>query len=215
MSHDSAKGARYGEIITAKGDDTAGYRNLVWKDLVAHPIAPVGGGGGLNLAAFRGGVCKTFTMGAGDDADFWFHIPHDYAVGTDMFLHVHWSHNGATSIVGNMDWQYAATYAKGHDQAAFPAEVTGNIIHATTDLATTPRWQHMISEIQLTAAAPSASQIDTDDLEVDGMILVNINANAIPTIVGGAPNEPFIFSCDIHYQADIEGTLNKAPNFYV
>jgi hypothetical protein len=49
---------------------------------------------------------------------------------------------------------------------------------------------------------------------VDGMILVHVAPSTIPTIGGGSPNEPFLFTVDLHYQADCEGTKNKDPNFY-
>ena len=142
-----------------------------------------------------------------------FHLPHDYAPGTDLYLHFHWSHNG-TAISGDMVWEYNCTYAKGFDQANFPALVTGTSTYATTDIATTPQYRHRVDEIQLSASAPSASQLDTDDIEVDGIILMQVNANAIPTITGGSPNEPFLHFVDIHYQAGYIGTANKAPNFY-
>jgi hypothetical protein len=141
-------------------------------------------------------------------------MPHDWAPGTDLYLHVHWGHNG-TAISGNMVFTCNVSYAKGHDQANFSAEISPTITYNTVDIATTPQYRHRIDEIQLSAAAPSATQLDTDDLEVDGLIFVNIEATTIPTITGGSPNEPFLFTLDLHYQANYIGTLNKAPNFYV
>jgi len=207
-----ATGKVYGSIPLADGTNTT-YGNLVWKDLVAYPIARIGGGGGLATAAFRGGNYQAIHMGAGDSTDFVFHLPHDYAMGTDIYLHVHWAHNG-TAISGNMDWVFSATQAKGHAQAIFPAEITGTISIDTVGIGTTPRYSHRIDEIQFSTSGGSASMLNTDDLEVDGLILVHVEADVIPTITGGSPNEPFIFSVDIHYQADKEGTLNKAPNFF-
>lgn len=186
---------------------------LVWKDLIGTPVARTSGLSDPAFVAFRGASCDAYAFGVGEEIQFWFHMPHDYALGTDIFLHVHWSHNG-TAISGNMTWAYAATYAKGHGQAIFPAEVTGNITYATTDITTTPQYIHRVDEIQLSASTPSASQIDTDDLEPDGLIGINISASAIPSITGGTPNEPFLFTVDIHYQADVVGTKNKSPNFY-
>ena len=113
-----------------------------------------------------------------------------------------------------MTWTYEASYAKGHNQANFPAAVTGSVTYDTVDIATTPQYRHRIDELQLSAASPTASQIDTDDLEVDGLILCRISTSAIPTITGGAPNEPFLHFVDIHYQASYVGTANKSPDFY-
>lgn len=208
-----ATGVTYGANAIVGAGGLVKLKQRVWKDMLECPVARTSGVADPDFVAFRGGACDAYAFSATDEVQYWFHIPHDYALGTDIFLHVHWAHNG-TAVNGNMTWAYAVTYAKGHNQAEFPAEVTGNITYATVDIATTPRYRHRIDEVQLSAAAPGAGQIDTDLLEPDGIIMVNINASAIPTITGGSPNEPFMFNVGIHYQADMEGTLNKSPNFY-
>jgi hypothetical protein len=74
---------------------------------------------------------------------------------------------------------------------------------------------HRVEEIQLSAASPSVSQIDTDDIEVDGVVLVQLTATTIPTMVTASPaSSVYLFAVDIHYQAVGIGTLNKAPDFY-
>lgn len=209
----ASTGENQGRTLISDGSNGAAWDTLVWKDLVGFPIARNSGGTAPQLSTFRGGQIQEYSFAANDVIGFSFHMPHDYAPGTDVYLHVHWSHNG-TAISGNMVWTYYASYAKGHNQANFPAEVTGPITYATTNIATTPQYRHRIDEIQLSAASPSASQLDTDDLEVDGLILVQLVATTIPTITGGSPNEPFLLTVDIHYQANYIGTKNKAPNFY-
>lgn len=208
-----ATGQNQGKLLLADGSNGASWDTLVWKDLLGFPVSRNTGATAPSYTAFRGGAVDQYAFSVNDEIGFQFHIPHDWAVGTDMHFHVHWSHNG-TAISGNMVWTYAATYAKGHNQAIFPAEVTGTITYATTNIATTPQYIHRIDEIQLTAASPSVSQIDTDNIEVDGVILINLTATTIPTITGGTPNEPFILYADLHYQANPFGTKNKVPNFY-
>ena len=168
------------------------------------------------MALFFGNI-DAYAFGVGEEVQFWFHIPHDYAVGTDLFIHAHWSHNG-TAISGSMQWDYYATYAKGHQQASFPAEVAGSIVVPVT-IVDTPQYFHRVDEVQLSSSTsggspPTASQLETDDIEVDGLVGINIKAGAIPAIGSGSPNEPFLLQVDLHYQADIEGTKNKVPNFY-
>lgn len=208
-----ATGMPYGANVIVGAGELVKVKQLVWKVLTGSLIARTGGLTDPTFVAFRGAACDAYAFSASDELQVWFHIPHDYALGTDLYLYCHWAHNG-TSITGDMTWAYAATYAKGHNQSEFPAEVTGSITYATTDIATTPRWRHRIDEIQLTAGTPSGSQIDTDIIEVDGLLAVNISASAIPTIGGGSPNEPFLLMVDLHYQANMHGTLNKSPNFY-
>lgn len=208
-----ATGLPYGANVIVGAGELVKVKRKVWKGMIGCPIARTSGLTDPDFVAVRGGANDAYAFSASDEIQFLFHIPHDYALGTDIFFHVDWLHNG-TAINGTMTWAYAATYAKGHNQAEFPAEVTGNISYATVDIATTPKYRYRVDEIQLSASTPSGSQIDTDLLEPDGLIMININASAIPTITGGSPNEPFMLTCGIHYQADMDGTLNKAPDFY-
>lgn len=61
------------------------------------------------------------------------------------------------------------------------------------------------------AASPSASQIDTDTLEADGLLKISSIVSSLPTVTGG---DLFIEYIDIHYQSSNVGTKNKAPNFH-
>ena len=195
--------------------DSTGTPTFPWRDLIGDITPKTSGAGAPTLAAFRGGNVRGFFYSAGDDGDAIFHIPHDYVPGSDMFLHLHWAHNG-TAISGNLVVDFYLTYAKGHDQAAFPAEVnrTLTVTIPNPGIATVPQYRHRVDETQITAASPAASQIDSDIIEVDGLILVHFNATTIPTITGGTTNEPAFFTLDIHYQSTGVGTKGKAPDFW-
>ena len=206
-------GKRKGLVLTSDGADSSSFDEVVWKDLTGE-VTLRGVASDPAFTAFRTNVyAHSFT--AGEIAYFAFHIPHDYVPGTDIFFHVHWGHNAATSIIGDMVWTYHASYSKGHNQAGFPAPVTGTITFATTNIATTPQYRHRVDEIQLSAASPSAAQIDSDIIEVDGIILIQLTATTIPTMVTASPaSSVYLFYSDVHYQASGIGTLNKAPDFY-
>jgi hypothetical protein len=193
--------------------DSTGTPTFPWRDLIGDITPKTSGAGAPTLAAFRGGNVRSFFYSAGDDGDAIFHVPHDYVPGSDMFLHLHWAHNG-TAISGNLVVDFYLTYAKGHNQADFPAEVNRTLTVSTPDIATVPRYRHRVDETQITAASPAASQIDSDIIEVDGLILVHFNATTIPTITGGTTNEPALFTLDIHYQSTGVGTKGKAPDFW-
>lgn len=163
-------------------------------------------------ATYRGGITE-FEFSAGDDAEIEYHIPHDYVLGTDIYLHVHWSHIGALVTGGNLIFTVESSYAKGHNQAAFSAPVTGTF----TDTASTTQYQHIVSETQYSASTPTGLQIDTDTLEPDGIILMRfeVTTNNI-TVSGGGVPDPFIHHIDVHYQTTgLIGTKQKAPDFYV
>ena len=184
-----------------------------WKDVLGAIVVRQTGPSAPNFTTFRGGSCRAYAFDVGDQADIIFHIPHDYVLGSDLHLHLHWLHNG-TSVSGNLTVDYSVSYAKGHDQAAFSAEVTPQLTVAAPNIATIPRWQHRIDEIQLSAVVPAADQLTTGDLEVDGIISINLSPSVIPAISGGSPNQPFFLFADLHYQSTGVATKNKVPNFY-
>ncbi len=184
-----------------------------WKDLLGNVIPKTSGVGSPTLSTFRGGQVRSYSFKAGDDYDGQFHLPHDYLPGSDMYIHFHWGHNG-TSISGSLVVNWYLTYAKGHNQAIFPAEVNNTQTITITSITSHPRYQHFIEEVQITTAGGSSTQLNTNDLEPDGVIMFHFDCTTIPTITGGSPNEPFIFYIDLHYQATNVTTKNKAPNFY-
>lgn len=137
-----------------------------------------------------------------------YHISHDYAPSTDLYIHVHWSHTSASVTSGSVTWSFEITYAKGHDQQAFPSTKTITV----TQSASTTQYQHMIAEVAFTADTEDSTHFDRDDIEIDGLVLVatSLTANSI-----SASTDPFVHYIDIHYQSTGIGSKNKAPNFYV
>lgn len=181
-----------------------------WHDIIGSIVAKTTGAGTPTFTTYRGSI-QAYQFAVNDAVYMVFHLPHDYAPGTDLYIHTHWSHIGTLVTGGTVTWQFISTYAKGHNQAAFPAEVTTTV----SPTASTTQYQHMVSEAQLSTSGGSASLLDTDNLEPDGLILMKITltANAITVSGGGAP-DPFLHTADIHYQSTGIGTKAKAPNFY-
>jgi hypothetical protein len=185
-----------------------------WRDMLGEVNPRSTGVGRPTLSAFRGGLVREFAFAENDDQDVAFHLPHDYVPGTDLYFHVHWGHNG-TAISGNIVWDINFTYTKGHDQSIFPAEKNITITYATTDIATTPQYQHRIEEVQMSTPGGSGTLLDSDLIEPDGVILLHFDQTTIPTITGGSPNQPFVFFIDVHYQSTNIATKQRVPDFYV
>jgi len=159
---------------------------------------------------FRTGV-NALEYDADDEMDIVFHVPHDWVPGSDSFVHLHWAHNG-TAISGDFIASINVTYSSRDGATVFPAATTLVPISVSTpDVATIPQYMHYVTEIPLTTASPSAAEIDSDDIEVDGMFLVTVKTTTVPTITGG---HLFIFTGDIHYQSTGIGTKNNAAPFY-
>ena len=180
-----------------------------WRDLRAEIRTRGVGSSDPNDTTYIGNI-KAYTFSVGDEAWIEFHIPHDYVAGTDIHLHFHWSHNSAIVTGGTVTWEADVTYAKGHNQDAFPATVNPTL----SPNASTTQYQHMVSEVQLSATSPSATQIDTDDLEPDGIVLARVYLSANNITSGGAVPDPFLHEVDIHYQSTNIATKQNAPDFY-
>jgi hypothetical protein len=181
-----------------------------WGDITGMAIFNTAGANAPTIAAFRGGNCRALKFTANDRMDYVFHLPHDYAPGTDIHAHVHWLHNG-TAITGNAAFKLDYTYAKGHNQVDFPAEKTQTITYATTNIATTPQYRHRIDEIVISSAGGSATLLDSGAFEPDGILVMGLSLTTLPTITGG---DLFNLTADLHYQSTGIGTKAKAPNFY-
>jgi len=207
-------GTLTGNISLPKASGTAiqidgGYG---WRDLVGNVIPR---STGLNAPVLKNyiGAIRLFSYAAGDIGDITFHMPHDYAPGTDMYIHVHWGHNG-TAITGTFQVDFNITYAKGFGQASFTTPVTPSLSVASLNITNSPQHIHRVDEIKISSAGGSSTQLNTNNLEVDGLVLVTYTTTTIPSISGGASATPFIMSIDIHYQSTGLATKNKAPNFY-
>lgn len=186
-----------------------------WRDLEGAVVPRASAPNAATLEIFAGTI-RRWAFAVDDVSDNAFHIPHDYVPGSDLFVHVHWSHTG-TAISGTIAFSLAHSYAKGHGQAAFPAEKLLVWSLATPNIATIPRYQHIITETQLSAASPTATQIDSDDIETDGLIMCTLAVTTIPTITGqsgGSVARPYIHYIDLHYQSTEIGTKGKAPDFW-
>ncbi len=215
-------GSTYGEVLTARGD-TSGYGELVWKDITGIYL-PDSGVALPSVAAFKtvGGFNIDERTYAVNDASAWkFHIPHDWAEGTDMYIHVHWGHNG-TAITGSCTWGFSATFAPrtvasgGGD--AFIYDCSNSITTGSLIIDNFPRYSHVVEEVQLTdtlSGTPSSTLIDTGAITVDGVLIVHIQLTApAPTITGSTTaNTPFLFFVDLHYQANLIGTKSRTPDF--
>lgn len=182
-----------------------------WRDIIGAVQPKASGAGSPTRRIYRGGQVGVFSFAANDVCDFCFHVPHDYVPGSDLFFHVHWSHNG-TSISGSAVFDFYYTYAKRTGGMVFPVEKMITVTVSTPDVATIPQYSHRVDETQLTAAEATASLTASGDIEVDGLIEGTLKLRTAPTIGGGG--YLFVHTADIHYQSTNMATVSKDPDFY-
>ena len=199
-----------------------------WRDLLGDiKTRPAAGGGAAALpdyVAYRGSIYGyRFGTNAPNnhehEAFVEFHIPHDYVPGSDLFLHLHWSQivvdtGGAAGVPGVSEWFWDVTYAKGYGTAGGAADpFIAPITTTCTQQGSTTQYGHMICEVQLSATTPSASQLDSDNIEVDGLLLVRFYRD--PGSANDTLNQDtFVHYCDVHYQSTNMATKDKNTPFY-
>lgn len=189
-----------------------------WKDLTGQIVPRSGGAPAPAFTAFRGTNLLCYAFDVGDKIDnIAFHWPHDYVPGSDVFFHVHWGHNG-TAIAGTFKINWFFTWAKGYNQAGqiFNAEKQIDQTISITNVAGHPQWGHIIDEFQLSNAGGDATHLDRALFETDGLLMVSMNIETVPTITGSATtNRPYVFMVDVHYQSNQLATKARNAPFYV
>jgi len=189
-----------------------------WKDLTGQIIPRSGGAAAPAFTPFHGSNVKVYSGNAGDKIDnITFHIPHDYVPNTDMYIHIHWGHNG-TAISGTFSGNYHAIYSKGYTQAGeiFESELTIPwTTGAIADVIEVPRWSHNITELAITNAGGDTTHFDRADIETDGLMMISWTIGTTPTISGSdESNLPYIFMIDLHYQSNQLATKGRNTPFY-
>jgi len=189
---------------------------FAWVDLIGDVAPRTQGAGAAKFQNFIGQV-GGYTHTATSLGDLQYHLPHEYAAGTDLFIHVHWGHNG-TDIAGSLIINLWATWAKGHQQATGSVFTTPiQLVFESTglEITGTPRYMHRVDEIQLSTLGGAMNLLDSSRFEPDGLIGIHYAVDTIPSITGSAVSDlPYIFTIDLHMQTTNIGTFAKSPNFY-
>ena len=195
-----------GALNLAGDQDITVAGGLGWRDLVSEVIIKGTGAQDPTWGTFRNGLSGyLFSATAINETQHRFHIDHDYAVGTALYPHVHWS--PITTGTGVVRWGFEYSLAKGHQQVSgstFPATTT---VYVEQTISTNSQYMHFVAEV----STPNA--ISDVNLEVDSVILMRVFRDAShvnDTYTGQA----FAFMVDLHYQTARFATKNKAPNFY-
>lgn len=177
-------------------------RMVGWDDITADLSAGKAvGANAPSWSTFRDGI-SAYEFSATQMKEVWinFHVKHDYAEGTNVYPHVHWS-TTSTATSGTVRWGFEFSVAKGHDQEAFPASTT---VYVEYTVSGSKQYQHIISEVSDGDAF--------DAFEADTLILMRVfrdAAHANDTFTGTV----HAFTADIHFQADRQTTPNKSPPF--
>lgn len=178
-----------------------------WKDLTTTVVSH-GGSSGPSWVKFRDGIyLYSFPYNSPREVLASFHIDHDYAMGTSLYPHFHFTVNNAiASGIVRIGFEY--TIAKGH------AQETGShfdytklaFCHVRVD-GQHDRYKHFIAEVHERDAIPPTN------IEPDTIVLMRIFRDA-NDVHDTYPADIFGITSDIHYQVGQIATPNKRPNFF-
>ena len=171
----------------------------VWKDNVANVnSAKVAGVDAPEFKEMLNGM-YTYAFASTKEEEVFvaFHINHDFLRGSDFYINVHWAPGSADT--GGVVWGFDYMIAE-RGTGVFGAMTT---VTAEQAASGTPFMHQMAESV---AISSPANPVDTTVL----MRLYREVGNANDTFTGDA----FGFSVNLHYQAEMEGTPQKDPDFY-
>lgn len=179
--------------------------DYVWNDLMAPFVdtSAVNSGNrptyGSIMGNLRGLLFDRSTM-----QQVWvdFHIPHDIALGTKIYPHVHWC--PVDNDAGTVRWGIEYYIAKGHGQQIFTNPVT---IYMNETFTSNNQWRHYVTECS------DAQAILSTDIEPDSVIKCRVFRDASHSL-DTYNDRVHAWQADIHYQVARIGTRHKAPDFF-
>jgi len=203
---------------------TFGWRDITG-DINTRPAAGGGAAAIPDFVAYRGNIYQyrfgtTAPNNHLHEIFLDFHMPHDYAPGTDLFIHVHWSQivvdtGGAAGVPGVAKWYFDMSYSKGHGTPggaadAFNAPLTTSI----TQQGSTTQYGHMIAEVAITSTAGDSTHIANTRIAPDGILKIRLYRDPAD-VADTLDQDTFVHFTDLHYQSTNIATKQKAPDFYV
>ena len=172
--------------------------NYGWNDLLFPGLTIVAGASAPDWAVLRDGI-NAYAYDAANPEQAWgsIHLLHDYVPGTDLYPHVHWTHNNVTPT-GAVRWGLEYTIARGYEIDTFPASTT-----ITIDVTAGAQYAHHIEEF---------ASVSGTGLVADTIMLFRIfreAGNAADTF----GTDAFLLHMDVHYQSDGRLTPERTQPF--
>lgn len=172
-----------------------------WRDLVGQAVARTTGGNRPTYAQIGATPFYAYTFAVNNAIQFIYHVDHDYAEGTPIYLHAHWCASGTN--VQPVKWQFTVAYAHGHQLGEFP--FTAPDVMTVEQTPEGVAYTHQIAEI----ADPGYEA--SGGFMTDGLLIVELKR----ITNGGTDNTDniYLLTSDCHYRANKFATVNKSPDF--
>lgn len=190
-------------VSNSKGDGiklNAENPQYGWRDLLSPTTVYEGAAAHKpTFETFIGNI-RAYQFDVNDESFHEFHIPHDYVPGTDVWVHAHWTYNGAAAT-GSVTWTWEASLAQGYARGVYNAPV---LVSATQTAPAVP-LTHMIAAVKLSSSGGVGGLLNTDLIEPDALIKTRLflAANTMSDA-----KKPFMSFSDMHYQSTNLSTKN-------
>lgn len=139
---------------------------------------------------------------AGDFVTANYHVNHDYAEGTDAYIHAHVvcasAQQAGAKLTILVDYLIARGHSQGESLTAPTTQIEMEYIFTGNEVA----GEHLVIECGDDQAF--------DLLEPDAIMCCKLGLGS-ETVTGSV----YVMTLDIHYQSSGEVTLNKEPSFYI
>lgn len=180
--------------------------NPGWNDLSSEIVIKGNGSNDPVWTLFRDGIYGyAFSSSVIKETHHRFHLNHDYAPGTAMYPHIHWSPN--TTSTGTVRWGFEYTVAKGFAQSSGSVFGATTTVYVEQNISSNSQYKHFVAEVSLADVIPSTN------IEIDSLVLMRIFRDAAHTN-DTFPDVVFAWYVDLHYQLSRMSSKNRTPDFY-
>jgi hypothetical protein len=178
-------------------------RRQGWFDIVGAAGSAGAGAAAPTITSYGVAPMRHELWVIGDYKTFYFHIPHEYATGTKIYPHVHWSAMTAAPNTAHTV-QFDCTYqvGKSFSQSAFTSETTISLLDSPTGFA--------FNEI-VEASDAQAINLGTG-LDTDSIIYITVK-RVTPASGTSYTGNVIVSFVDLHTESDMVLTNEKAAPF--
>lgn len=170
---------------------------IVWDDFtILANTTKLAGANPATDVAYKDGYVLEFITGANKYAYFNIQLPHDYAEGTDVDLHIHWTISDSGSGLGAENVKWVGTYSACSPNLVTPESwPASSNDDATVDVQAISADDHLVTDI-LTMTGTN--------FKISECIICSIMRDT--GVANNYGHSAYVVSIDVHYQKNTLGS---------
>jgi hypothetical protein len=197
-----SEAANTADGISASGTVPITYADTVWEDMRIIPSAfDFAGSADPNLISWQpagsGTTFKAWEFTTSDEAFVLVQMPHSYKVGSDVYIHIHWTPHSRGTAESGKTVKWAVDYSWANIGSAFGASAK----IALTDTCTGTNHLHEMTPTSAIAGATKG---------ISSMLILRIFRDTGDSwATNTANNNPILLEVDLHYELDTAGSSTE------